>query len=559
MASHLALTNTIFHYKICFETLQVRKGMQPAADLNSWNGQDLQKMFRSASRVLRRNGQAINALNVFPIPDGDTGTNMLLTLEAALERANLCSDNKLSDVAQSIAEGALMGARGNSGVILSQILHGLAQELAEKEAFSGKDLARALLRSTELAYKGITEPVEGTMLTVLREASSAANSMASYSGDLQKVLQIAAEEARDSVARTPQLLPILRESGVVDAGGQGLWVIFDGILRFLRGEEMAEEPEVSVPAAAGRLSEESRYGYCTEFLLQGEKLNPEEIRRNLTQKGESVLVAGNENLVRVHLHTLDPGATISYGTKLGILKQVKIENMDEQHRNFLTGKTLPLATISMVAVASGEGLVQILESFGAMVVPGSESMNPSVKEVLHGVESAPTHEVIILPNNPDVLPVTHQVQSLSQKLIKVVPSRTIPQGIAAVLSFDPEKELEANVEAMQKNLSSVRTGEISTAVRSMKYKGLKVEGGQIIGFVDGELVAAGENKKQVLQQLLPRMEVEKCELLTLYYGSKVYPTEVEELASLVRQEYPHLQLEILLGGQPHYDYIISVE
>lgn len=535
--------------------------MQRKIDLNAWDGQSLRKMFRAASRLLRQSVPTINALNVFPVPDGDTGTNMLLTLEAALERANLCPNHSCSAVAQAMAEGALMGARGNSGVILSQIFRGLAQEFEGQDHFSGKDLARALKRSTELAYKAVSHPVEGTMLTVLREASEAASSITSSNDELLKIMERVVQEAQNSVARTPELLPVLRESGVVDAGGQGLYVILEGILRFLKGEKLPEEHEVEIPAqvAAERASEETQYGYCTEFLLQGEGLRPDEIRQNLAQMGESVMVVGDENLVRVHLHTLDPGSAISYGTKLGTLKQVKIENMDEQHQDFLARKVLPSSTISMIAVASGEGLTRVFESLGALVVPGGETMNPSVKEILHAVESAPTDEVIILPNNSDVLPVAHQVRQLCSKRVEIVPSKTIPQGIAAILFFDPERDLETNVKAMQKGLSSVRTGEITTAVRSMRYKGLSVKEGQCIGFLDGELIAAGENREQVLQQLLSQMNAEKYELLTLYYGSGVSPAELDNLSQLLRQWYPNLQVEILLGGQLHYDYIISLE
>ncbi len=527
-------------------------------DPDAWDGQSLRKMFRAASRLLQRNAPAINALNVFPVPDGDTGTNMLLTLEAALERASLCSDHSCSAVAQAMAEGALMGARGNSGVILSQIFRGLAQELQGQDYFCGKDLARALKRSTELAYRAMSQPVEGTMLTVLREVSEAIDSP---EGELLKVVERAVEEAQDSVARTPELLPVLRESGVVDAGGQGLCVILEGILHFLRGEKLPEGPEPEMPAQAvlEHKSKEPRYGYCTEFLLQGEGLRPEEIRKALTEFGESVLVVGDENLVRVHLHTHDPGSVLSYGASLGTLKQVKIENMDEQHQDFLARRVLPSSTISIIAVASGEGLTRVFESLGAMVVPGGETMNPSVKEVLHAVESAPTDRVIILPNNSDVLPVAHQVRELSSKRMEIVPSKTIPQGIAAILFFDPERDLETNAKAMQKGLSSVRTGEVTTAVRSMRYKGLSVKEGQCIGFLDGELIAAGENREQVLQQLLSQMNAEKYELLTLYYGSGVSPSDLESLSQLIRRQYPNLQLEVLFGGQLHYDYIISLE
>ena len=526
---------------------------------DSWDGQSLRKMFGAAGRFLRRNASAINALNVFPVPDGDTGTNMLLTLEAALERANLCPDRSCSAVAQAMAEGALMGARGNSGVILSQIFRGLAQEFEGQEHFSGKDLARALKRSTELAYKAVSHPVEGTMLTVLREASEAASSMTFSNDELLKVMERVVQEAQNSVARTPELLPVLRESGVVDAGGQGLYVILEGILHFLKGEKLPEEQKVPAQVASEGASEETRYGYCTEFLLQGEGLRPDEIRKVLAQMGESVMVVGDENLVRVHLHTLDPGSAISYGTRLGTLKQVKIENMDEQHRDFLARKVLPSSAISIVAVVSGEGLTRVFESLGALVVPGGETMNPSVKDMLHVVESAPTDEVIILPNNSDVLPVAHQVRQLCSKRAEVIPSKTIPQGIAAILSFDPERDLKSNVKAMQKGLSSVRTGEVTTAVRSMRYKGLSVKKGQRIGFLDGELVATSEKKEQVIQQLLSQMNVEQYELLTLYYGSGVSSSELDNLSQLLRQQYPNLQVEILFGGQLHYDYIISLE
>lgn len=531
--------------------------MQLRIGPDSWDGQSLRKMFGAAGRFLRRNVPAINALNVFPVPDGDTGTNMLLTLEAALERANLCPDHSCSAVAKAMAEGALMGARGNSGVILSQIFRGLAQEFEGRDYFSGKDFARALGRSTELAYKAVSHPVEGTMLTVLREASEAASSVTSH--ELLRVMERVVQEAQNSVARTSELLPVLRESGVVDAGGQGLYMILEGILHFLKGEKLPEEQKVPAQVASEGASGETRYGYCTEFLLQGEGLRPDEIRKVLAQMGESVMVVGDENLVRVHLHTLDPGSAISYGTRLGTLKQVKIENMDEQHRDFLTHKTPAFSTISIVAVVSGEGLTRVFESLGALVVPGGETMNPSVKDMLHVVEWAPTDEVVILPNNSDVLPVAHQVRQLCSKRVEIIPSKTIPQGIAAILSFDPERDLKSNVKAMQKGLSSVRTGEITTAVRSMHYKGLSVKKGQCIGFLDGELIAAGENREQVLQQLLSRMNAKEHELFTLYYGSGVSSSELDNLSRLLRRQYPNLQIEMLFGGQLHYDYIISLE
>jgi DAK2 domain fusion protein YloV len=532
------------------------------------DGQVLNGMFNTATRWLERNAQDINALNVFPVPDGDTGINMLLTMRAAIDEASRCGDGKAGAVAQAMAKGSLMGARGNSGVILSQIFRGMAQGLDGKSSFSGNELAIALAESANYAYRGVTKPVEGTILTVIREAAEAAKAKSSQQNtDVLSIMEAVVEEAKASVARTPSLLPVLKQAGVVDAGGQGLYVVLEGALRYLRGEKDEDIPatttaEPTATPTAQKATEDKQYGYCTEFLLHGNGLNAEDIREKLLKIGESVLVVGDESVIRVHVHTFDPGSALSYATSLGILKQVKVENMDDQHQDFLAAKvqSAPMGTVSTVAVAAGEGLVQVFYSVGVtIVVPGGETMNPSVQDLLKAVEAAHSEKVIILPNNANIVMAANQVQELTRKQVEVVPSETIPQGIAALLVFNYEADFETNVSAMKTALSAVRSGEVTTAVRSMNVDGLDVKKGQAIAFLDGELVVAGSNIPRVVSKLLGKMVSELSGLVTIYYGADTEQAEAEHLGESIRAKYPSLEVEVVAGRQPHYNYIISVE
>ena len=533
--------------------------------LDLCTGQDLRQMFEAATIWLRSQAEEINFLNVFPVPDGDTGINMALTMRAAMEEVSCCSEDSASAVLQAMAWGALMGARGNSGVILAQILRGLAQELKGKESFTGNDLAAALAQSSSLAYKAVSQPVEGTILTVIREAAVAAQvKSASDANDLSSIIEAVVDEARASVARTPSLLPVLRQAGVVDAGGQGLYVLFEGVLRYLRGEEaldMAPSFKPSTPLFQ-KQAEESFYGYCTEFLIQGSNLDLERVRNRLGELGESVLVIGDETTLRAHVHTLDPGVAIGYATSLGVLRQVKVDNMQEQHRDFIAQAERtpqPVAEISIVAVVSGAGLSQIFTSLGAIPIPGGETMNPSVQELAQAVESMPSEKVIILPNNPDILPAAAQVQSLARKKVVVVPTKTVPQGVAALLAFIPDAALETNAEAMENALPLIRSGHLTTAVRSMKWGRLEVKRGQAIAFLEGDLVAAADTMPQALYRLLLEMGIEDSELITIYYGADAPNAEVEEIVRFIGEEYPEQELEVVAGGQPYYNYIVSVE
>ena len=540
--------------------------------LNSANGQDLREMFSAATTWLEKSASDIDALNVFPVPDGDTGTNMLLTMRSSIEEAYRAPDRSASAVAKAMAGGAMVGARGNSGVILSQIWRGLAQGLADKESFTGIDLADALRQASAMAYKGLSDPVEGTILTVVREASSAAQAqVASGTDDLISVMEATVNAAADSVANTPSLLPVLREAGVVDAGGQGLYTVLEGALRYLQGEGeqmQFRKPQIitsSIPLPTRLLpmvADEVPYGYCTEFLLKGQKLGPEKLRKKLKKKGQSLIVVGDESAVRVHIHTYDPGRIIRYATSLGTMHQVSIRNMDEQHHDFLEmqKERLPAVDIAIIAVVMGNGLADVFKSLGTTaIVPGGQTMNPSTKDLLQAVDSVVSSKAIILPNNKNIVLAAEQVQSLTNKSVMVVPTETIPQGVAALLAFDYEADFEANVQIMKNTKSAVKSIEITKAVRSVQLGGLKIKKKQAIGFLDGDLVAVGNKTTDALNQVLAKLDLDQAEVITIYYGADTELPEAEQVSLSVRERYPQLQIEVVQGNQPHYNYIVSVE
>ncbi|MFC1982427.1 DAK2 domain-containing protein [Chloroflexota bacterium] len=540
---------------------------------NSIGGQDLREMFAAATTWLEKSSADIDALNVFPVPDGDTGTNMLLTMRSTVEEAYRAPDSSAAGVAEAMAKGSLMGARGNSGVILSQIWRGLAQGLTTKETVTAVDLSDALQLSATMAYKGISNPVEGTMLTVIKDIAAAVQAQVSGDGDdLISVMEVAVDAASESVANTPRLLQVLREAGVVDAGGQGLHTILDGALRYLKGEAEAmrfRKPQIIVsdlpqtarlPQMVG--AEEVPYGYCTEFLLQGEKLNPDKIRKRLENKGESLIVVGDDSAVRIHIHTLDPGNVVHYAAKLGTMHQVSMRNMDEQHQDWLETQKekAPTTDTAIIAVVFGDGLADVFTSLGVTaIVPGGQTMNPSTKDLLQTVESVAAEKFIILPNNKNVVLTASQVHSLTSKTIEVVPTETIPQGIAVLLAFDYEADLKTNVQIMKKAMSGVKSIEVTRATRSTKIGDLKIKKKQPIGLLDDELVAVGDTNIDVINKVLARLDLDKAEVVTVYYGADAEPAEAEQVSASIREQYPQLQVEVIRGGQPHYSYIISVE
>ncbi len=541
--------------------------------VDSVDGQTLNEMFISGTIWLEKSAPDINAINVFPVPDGDTGTNMLLTMRSAIEEVATNSHRDASSVVKSMAYGSLMGARGNSGVILSQFWRGLSNGLEGKNSFDGRDFARALAEASRLAYEGIIHPVEGTILTVLKDAAEAADKAAQDNPDsLVWVLEAAVEAAKDSVARTPSLLPVLREAGVVDAGGQGLYVLLDGALHFLKGE--ADEIKYQTPsmvatefALAPKASQaatelEVPYGYCTNFVLEGQKLDLEKIKKHLKKKGQSLIVTGDDSLARVHIHTFELGEVINYATHLGKLHEIVINNMDDQYVEFvkMQKERLPAVEIAIIPVVSGDGLFEAFKSLGAtIIVPGGQTMNPSVRELAQAVEFAPTDNVLLLPNNKNIILTASQIQSLTSKRVKVIPTRTIPQGIAAFLAFNYEMNLEQNARNMEQAATTVKTIEITKAVRKTEINGLKIKKGQFIAILDDEnLIASGDIMLDVTFQALIKADIESAEVITIYYGAETQASEAENMAQRIRDGY-RLDVEIVRGGQPFYNYIISLE
>lgn len=536
------------------------------------NGRQLKQLLHAGTSWLERHAASINALNVFPVPDGDTGTNMLLTMRAALAELDSMADDSAASVAHAIAHGALMGARGNSGVILSQLLRGIASGLKDKKQFDGTDFAAALKEGSTIAYKGVIKPVEGTILTVGREAAEAAQEAVNNGvRDFTPVMERVVTAARDSVARTPLLLSVLRDAGVVDAGGQGLYVILEGGLRYLKGEPMdADEVIEPVPAAVASASAEGemQWGYCTEFILQGQNLNLDEIRERIAGCGDSALVVGDGQTVKVHVHTHRPGEVIGFASSKGTLHDIKIDNMQDQHREYLVmGADSAAAQIdqkadgvAVVAVVSGPGLCDVFGSLGVRtIVPGGQTMNPSTQELLQAIESLKENDVVVLPNNGNVVLAAQKARELSQKNVVVVPSETVPQGISALLAFNYQADLEKNAAAMDQAMHSVETAEITRAIRSVKINGLEVEEGQIIGLLNGELTATGKSIEAVAEQILEQMKADEREIITAYYGEDMTESRAQELVEKLRERYPEQEWELIDGGQPHYYYIISAE
>lgn len=534
------------------------------------SGDVLRDMFAAATSFLQRNTDAINAINVFPVPDGDTGTNMHLTMAAAMEEARRADGSTAEAITRAMAHGALLGARGNSGVILSQMLRGLAKGIGGQRQVDANILATALEEASAAAYGALSEPVEGTMLTVMREAAAAARGRAD--GSATEVLAAAVKAAQDALARTPDLLPVLKEAGVVDAGGQGLCVLLEASLAFLRGEAPAprvvspRELEASWLAATEVLHHEGEtpYGYCTEFLISSQGLDREAIQRRVTQMGQSVLVVGDAEVVRVHLHTTDPGGAISFGTSLGSLSGVKVEDMEAQLQAFVERHRERPPTewlsVGVVAVAAGEGLRAALESMGTCrVVPGGQTMNPSAQEILDAIQSCPVDRVVVLPNNKNVILAARQAAEHSSKEVVVVPTISVPQGVAAVLALSQDIDLEANVAAMTAAMSSVRSAEVTRAVRATAVGGRHVAEGEAIGIVDGELCVAEPRVEDAAQACIRRMAWSEASLLTLYFGEQTSLQEADALADQLRAEHSSLEVEVVDGGQPHYPYLISME
>jgi fatty acid kinase len=553
--------------------------------------QDFKRMLLASYTWLNEHRDAINALNVFPVPDGDTGTNMSLTLKAATEAIAGADDVAAYVIAEKLSRGALMGARGNSGVILSQILRGMSTGLEKKETVAPPDLAAALDVAAQMAYRAVIKPVEGTILTVMRESAQAAQASAAKDVDIPTFLGDIVTTARATVARTPDLLPTLKQAGVVDAGGQGLTTILEGMWRYTRGETVVlsakQEHAEAAEVHRGHVTIEEEFGYEVVFLLHGENLNLEEIRDTITRMGGvSTVVAGDTRLLKVHTHTPAPGTILDYGVSLGSLEDINIENLQAQSLRYAaagaaergetppttataTATTAPRAAatakreigeIATVVVAAGDGWTKVFESLGvAAIVPGGQTMNPSTKEMLDAVESVPSGRVLLLPNNGNVIMSANQVPQLSTKVVHVVPSKSLPQGITALLAYNFDADFAANCEAMDRAVADVATIEITRAVRSVEIDGIDVAEGALIGLVNDKLVCSGADEDAVIKEALSHARPEDHEIITLYYGADASQQSAEEVKARINQWYANCEVEIVNGGQPYYTYIMSVE
>ena len=548
------------------------------------DGRRLRELFVGAVIHFERHIAEVNALNVFPVPDGDTGTNMSLTLKAAAREASAVTDASLANVARATAQGALLGARGNSGVILSQFFRGIARSLEHSLDAGPIEFAQALGAGSATAYKAVIKPVEGTMLTVSRDAANAAIEAADAGADLVGVASAAVTAARESVARTPDLLPVLREANVVDAGGQGLFVILEGMRATLAGETAEVAPADVVAAhpahehrvAPALRAEPQEFGYCTELIIKGTALDPVRIRSAISDLGTSALIVGDDRVVKVHVHTRRPGRVLEFAVAVGTLHDVKIDNMDDQHRETLitpadsqaVGANAPEAAVSspthtrtaVVAVASGRGFVSLLRSLGASyIVPGGQTMNPSTEDLLKAVQEANADEVVILPNNSNILLAAQQAHQLASRRVAVIPTRDMAQGVAACLAYRSDLELATNVAAMERAFRGVRTAEITTAVRAARVNGLSIRPGEALGLTDDRVVAVKTHAADVLFDLLRHMDAHEAEILTIYYGDEVDPATARQLADSATASFPNLAAEVVEGGQPLYQFLIALE
>jgi DAK2 domain fusion protein YloV len=548
--------------------------MQPTRqNVQSLDGDEFRRLIGSAARCLEHNADAINALNVFPVPDGDTGVNMLLTMRDLVKHVDaLPPKSPIGQVTTSMARGALLGARGNSGVILSQFFQGLAMGLENCDFCSTLDLARAFQKATESSYKAVGKPVEGTMLTVIRAASEAANEAANIGTELVAVWQLMRDAAVSALARTPEQLPILRDAGVVDAGGQGIVALLEGGLAHLHGRDIGELA-ITVPADGagtdhGQIdldyllsTSEDVYGYCTSFTITGDGLDIQSVRDHISSIAESSVVVGDKTLIKVHIHAIDPGPIISYAASLGILGQVSIQNMDEQNKEFITNHKKPEhMAIAVIAISSGTGIENVFRSLGAsIVVRGGQTINPSVQHLLDAARKAGASDIVILPNNPNVILTALQASQVDQQNIHVVHSRSIPQGIAALLAFKPETDIQHNLTLMHKAISEIRSGEVTIAIRAARLEGKEVKIGQAIGLLDGELVCVADTPLEALDNLLDHIAPPKGSLATLYWGDEIDALQAEVASNKIAQRFSDVEVELIYGGQPFYHFLVSVE
>ncbi|MFC0558648.1 DAK2 domain-containing protein [Halalkalibacter alkalisediminis] len=549
-------------------------------------------MFIEGAANLSKHVKVVDALNVFPVPDGDTGTNMNLSITSGVKEVKQNIKDDASFVAEAFAKGLLMGARGNSGVILSQLFRGFSKQVEGKNEISATDLAQAFERGVETAYKAVMKPVEGTILTVAKDAAKHSLKTAKKHDDVIYVLEETLREAKASLKRTPDLLPVLKEVGVVDSGGQGLVYIYEGFLAALKGEKLPdtlESDEMTMDnlvkvehhnAQSHMATEDIEFGFCTEVMvrIQKEKVrnNPYDegaFRQELSEIGDSLLVVSDEDLIKVHIHAEQPGEVLTKAQRFGELINIKIENMREQHTHLLDETKEAYGQVDnqepavkeksefgIVTVAMGDGIAKLFKGLGAgVVIEGGQTMNPSTEDIVNAIEEVHAEKVIILPNNGNIIMAAEQAAQVVGDKAVVVPSKTVPQGLAALLSFNPTQGLDVNAGMMKDALTTVQSGQVTFAVRDTNIDGIDIKKNDFMGISEKKIVSSGAEILEVTKSLLSQMLDEDSEMVTLLQGEDVTNEQTELLVSFLEQEYPDVEVDVQLGNQPLYSYIISVE
>ncbi|XNN70624.1 DAK2 domain-containing protein [Bacillus pumilus] len=557
--------------------------------IRNLDGRSFAKMILAGAHHLSQNAQIVDALNVFPVPDGDTGTNMNLSMTSGAKAVEETNTDHIGKVGVALSKGLLMGARGNSGVILSQLFRGFSKQIEQKEMIDAKEFALALQAGVDTAYKAVMKPIEGTILTVAKDAAKKAVAVSATENDIDRVLELTIEEARASLDRTPDLLPVLKEVGVVDSGGKGLLCVYEGFLASLRGEElpskMASLPtlkelvsaEHHKSAQSHMNTEDIEFGYCTEFMVKFEEdkqsFDENAFREDLSEFGDSLLVVSDETLAKVHIHAEQPGDVLSYAQRYGSLINMKIENMREQHSSIVNEEKehTPAATpkasavaekqrFGVVSVAMGEGIADLFKSIGAsVVIEGGQTMNPSTEDIVTAIESVHAETVFILPNNSNIVMAAKQAATVSNREVVVIPTKTVPQGMSALLSLNEAASNEDNEAAMLEAIDHVKSGQITFAVRDTQIDGIDIAKGDYMGLYNGKITLTAKNQLDAAKELLTKMVTEDDEIVTIIKGEDASSEEMDELESFIEETFEDIEVEVHDGKQPLYSYILAVE
>ena len=545
------------------------------------NGLILAKMIDLGARNLAKNAEKINALNVFPVPDGDTGTNMNLSMSSGAKETAANVVENIGELGKSFSKGLLMGARGNSGVILSQLFRGMSQYIADKKEVNAKEFAEAIQNGISIAYKAIIKPVEGTILTVAREAAEAGLKAAENTTSVVEVMEAIYAEAQASLKRTPELLPILKEVGVVDSGGQGLVCVYQGFVAALKGEKIEGLEAVETNLVDMQFEdnhdmdfmspEDIVYGFCTEFTVRLDKekkeFDEDQFRKDMSEFGDSLLVISDSEYVKIHVHTETPGEVFNYGQQYGELIKIKSDNMREQHREVLRKQEVKQATSpkelkeqAMISISMGAGLSKVLTSMGVdYIVEGGQTMNPSTEDIMKAIKEVNAKNIFIFPNNKNIQLAAKQAAELAEENVFVIESKTAPQGLAAVMVFNPQASAEENFANMQEVLSTVSTLEVTHAVRDTNIEGVEIKKDEFMGIRNGKIVVSNLSLNTVLEELLEKSLDEDSEIVTLYLGEESTEEYTDFLEQLIEEKYPDVEVELIESGQPVYPYIIGVE